>query len=390
MHPKNYPNIETFADFSAQFSDKAEQENFAMFRDLVDTRCQTIDIEKPWIGGHHYDSITFEQFAKQSGALPKTVEYANLWVRAMLGLDGSEVSALYFLHYCKSGGGFSQMRSDGKHGGQHLRSKTGSQPYSKGLAGLLTPGSVVLDTPVTAIHQTAAGAVVRTRNNLTLRCKKVIVSVPTPLYRDIEFRPPLSGAKLALSSSTRLGYFSKVILVYAAPWWTESGYAGLAHSFNISEDGKTGNGAGPISLIRDTSHPDAGVFCLTCFTVGNTGIEWSKLSAATRRREVLEHVARIYRDVDRNEIFKPVEVFEQEWAKEEFSKGSPCPVTPLGMLSASGHAIRDPVGHVHFVGTETAIEWKGYMEGAVRSGERGAAEVITALSEKAGATRANL
>ncbi len=96
-----------------------------MFRDLVETRCQTIDVEKPWVGGKHYDSMTFEEFAKQSGALPKTVEYANLWIRAMLGVDGSEISALYFLHYCKSGGGFVQMRSDGKHGGQHLRSKTG-------------------------------------------------------------------------------------------------------------------------------------------------------------------------------------------------------------------------------------------------------------------------
>jgi len=35
---------------------------------------------------------------------------------------------------------------------------------------------------------------------------------------------------------------------------------------------------------------------------------------------------------------------------------------------------------VHFVGTETAYEWKGYMDGAVRSGERGATEVVDALT----------
>ena len=109
-----------------QFESKEELESFDKFREVVEERCQTIDIEKPWLGeGKYYDSMTFDEFAKRSGASPKTVEYANLWVRAMVGIDGTEISALYFLHYCKSGGGFKQMRSDGKDGGQHLRSKTG-------------------------------------------------------------------------------------------------------------------------------------------------------------------------------------------------------------------------------------------------------------------------
>ncbi|KAK6365148.1 hypothetical protein LTS17_011626 [Exophiala oligosperma] len=372
------------------FSSQEELDNFAMFRDVVEARCQTIDIEKPWVTGKHYDSLTFEQFAKECGALPKTVEYANLWVRAMLGIDGSEISALYFLHYCKSGGGFVQMRSDGKHGGQHLRSKTGSQPYSEGLASLLTSGSVILSSPVAAIRQNAGGAVVTTTNNLSFRCKKVIVSVPTPLYRDITFSPALSGDKLALSSSTRLGYFAKVILVYAGPWWTESGLAGLAHSFNTSPDGKTGNGSGPVTLIRDTSDPEAGVYALTCFALANAGRDWSQLPAAARRKEVLDQVAQMYTGVDKELIYAPVELFEIEWAKEEFSKGCPCPVTAPGTMSSVGHAIRAPFGNVHFVGTETSVVWKGYMEGAVRSGERGAEEVVEALKEKKVGSRVNL
>ena len=39
----------------------------------------------------------------------------------MLGMEPSEVSALFFLEYCKSGGGIMQMRSDKKDGGQVLR-----------------------------------------------------------------------------------------------------------------------------------------------------------------------------------------------------------------------------------------------------------------------------
>jgi hypothetical protein len=40
-----------------------------------------------------------------------------------------------------------------------------------------------------------------------------------------------------------------------------------------------------------------------------------------------------------------------------------------------GPAIRRPVGRIHWAGTETATFWNGYMDGAVRSGERAAEEV---------------
>jgi monoamine oxidase len=35
-----------------------------------------------------------------------------------------------------------------------------------------------------------------------------------------------------------------------------------------------------------------------------------------------------------------------------------------------------PVGPIHWAGSEPASEWRSYMEGAVQSGERAAAEVL--------------
>ena len=43
---------------------------------------------------------------------------------------------------------------------------------------------------------------------------------------------------------------------------------------------------------------------------------------------------------------------------------------------AYGHALREPVGRIHWAGTETSTYWNGYMDGAIRSGERAAAEVL--------------
>lgn len=49
------------------------------------------------------------------------------------------------------------------------------------------------------------------------------------------------------------------------------------------------------------------------------------------------------------------------------------------MLLAYGPWIRQPVGRIHRAGSETSIYWNGYMDGAVRSGERAASEVLSAL-----------
>ena len=52
---------------------------------------------------------------------------------------------------------------------------------------------------------------------------------------------------------------------------------------------------------------------------------------------------------------------------------------PPGVLTDAGCALREPSGLVHWAGTETATRWTGYMDGAVRSGERAAEEVLAAL-----------
>jgi monoamine oxidase len=49
------------------------------------------------------------------------------------------------------------------------------------------------------------------------------------------------------------------------------------------------------------------------------------------------------------------------------------------VLVGFGTALRTPIGRIHWAGTETAEFWIGYMEGAVRSGERAASEVRAAL-----------
>jgi monoamine oxidase len=52
---------------------------------------------------------------------------------------------------------------------------------------------------------------------------------------------------------------------------------------------------------------------------------------------------------------------------------------PPGVWTDWGAALRTPVGRLHWAGTETSEVFMGYMDGAVRSGERAAAEVVSRL-----------
>jgi len=66
------------------------------------------------------------------------------------------------------------------------------------------------------------------------------------------------------------------------------------------------------------------------------------------------------------------------WWREPHSRGDVA-VPALGTWSSFGHSLREPVGSIHWAGSETAAEFAGQMEGALRSGRRAAEEVAASL-----------
>lgn len=327
--------------------------------------CHTIDLQnlakaRTSIGDH-----SVHQLVVSLGAGDRVQKMANIWTRAMLGKSAKDVSAVFFLMYCKAGGGFLQMRSDRKGGGQHLRLRNGMQSLSQGLAAALRPGSLFARHPVTSITQTRTGrCIVTTKNGKQFVGGKVILSVPTPLYQTIRFSPSLSSDKQTIASKSSLGSYAKSILLYSAPWWRDRGLCGLGQILE-----------GPVAITRDTSSDADEVYALTCFIVGHEGQLWGQLSAPERQKTVLEQIDALFAQ----KCPSPTQILEQNWNAEEYSQGAPCPVIPVELMSVLDRDQWQPEGHLHFIGTETSPIWKGYMEGALQSGERGASEVLEAL-----------
>jgi monoamine oxidase len=75
----------------------------------------------------------------------------------------------------------------------------------------------------------------------------------------------------------------------------------------------------------------------------------------------------------------PIEYLDHCWGAESFAPGGPTAAVPPGAWTEFGPLLREPVGPLHWASTETADEWTGFLDGAVRSGQRAAAEVAAAL-----------
>lgn len=308
--------------------------------------------------------MTFLAYLNTLNANEQAIATASIWTRAMLGQEPEDVSALYFLNYCKSGGGLLQMRSDRRDGAQYLRLRQGTQSLAHTLVKALPAETVRLSSPVTAVHQQSEGPVVIQTPNGVVPASRVISSMPATVLRTIDFQPPLPARKQLLVDSFHYGYYTKVMIVFRSAFWIARGFCGLVQSFN-----------GPVSVIRDSSIPQDNKWVLTCFISGDSGRRWSQLDDKERENSLLDHVGDIYGN--RELVHQEALAMEgHEWVKEQYSGfGCPCPSLSPGVLTAAGDALREPFQKIHFVGTETAAEWKGYMEGAIRSGERGAEEV---------------
>ena len=89
--------------------------------------------------------------------------------------------------------------------------------------------------------------------------------------------------------------------------------------------------------------------------------------------------ARPVREVLRRGSAAATGFFETFWSGDEWARGCPVGIPSTGALLAYGPWLRQPAGRIHWAGTETSNYWNGYMDGAVRSGERASGEVLNGL-----------
>ncbi len=156
----------------------------------------------------------------------------------------------------------------------------------------------------------------------------------------------------------------KAQAIYDEPFWRAKGLTGAGMHTQL-----------PVSITVDNSPQDGTPGVLCGFIDGRNARRLGEEDAAERRRVVLDAFARHFGP----RAASPREYVEMDWTAEEWTRGCYGAHFPPGVWTEYGPTLRAPVGRLHWAGTETSPIWNGYMEGAVRSGERAAREVLASL-----------
>lgn len=323
-----------------------------------------VDLDRPWETPRaaDLDGQTLRTWVHRNLRTPQGRAYFELYCEAVFAADLADVSLLHALFYTLSGTDMDTLMAVDR-GAQQDRVDGGSWLVSQRMAAALGD-AVVLGASVRGIAQDDHGVTVTTRDGATHRGARVVVTLPPALAGRLDYQPLLPPWRDQLTQKTPAGSVLKLYAVYDEPFWRADGL-----------NGQAGSDEGPVKVVFDNTPPGYDRGILMGFLEGEAARRMSRRTPEERRAAFASCLVRYFgpRAAD------PVEYHERDWTAEEFSRGCYGAHFAPGVWTGFGPALREPVGRIHWAGTECAPVGNGYMEGAVRSGEATSAEVAALL-----------
>jgi monoamine oxidase len=335
----------------------------------LDQMASTINLDAPWESPNaaEYDGQTFETWKQDNVKTPNGQFLLDVACTSVFSVEPRDVSLLFVLFYIAAAGnestpGTLERLVTTAPGAQSDRIVGGTQLIPIRMAQQLGK-RVVTGSPVRKITQKSDRVQVDS-DKLTAIGQRVIVAIPPPLAGRLQYSPALPALRDQLTQRFPLGSVMKVIAIYDKPFWRDAGWTGQV----VSD-------TGPAQVTFDNTPPEGSPGALMAFVEASTSRQLNDVSPDELKAKVLDNFATYYGDAARN----PTAFIEKRWDNDVWHRGCPVCVPGPGVLLDFGKAIRTPVGRIHWAGTETATYWNGYMDGAVRSGERASEEVAKLL-----------
>ncbi|MGA5496794.1 flavin monoamine oxidase family protein [Streptomyces cinereoruber] len=304
------------------------------------------------------DSMSLGEWLTAKHALKDTRKFLTMFSLVQWGAPVSDVSLFNALRYIKNLGGIEFMLTV-EGGDQQDRVLGTTHSLVSKLADTLED-RVIVNSPVERITTVGDRVTVETGRH-TIEARYVIVTA-SPTHRStIKFTPALPQRHYGLSRSWRLGALSKAFVAYDRPFWRNEGLSGEGMSDNET-----------VFLTFDVS-PSAdgpGILMVFCDARGFDAYDEDE-----RRRRVVKHLVHMFGERARH----AVDYTDFSWGNDVFAAGGPNPAVGPKAWTTFGPYLREPVGLVHWAGSETADETSGSMNGAMLSGRRAASEVAARL-----------
>ncbi|CAM5476736.1 flavin monoamine oxidase family protein [Streptomyces aurantiogriseus] len=349
--------------------DAAGLANAAIVQATLDDMAKQIPVDAPWTAAKaaEWDRQTFETWLRANAVVPSAKFLLDVACTSIFSAEPRELSLLFVLFYIAAAGdasnpGTLERLTETANGAQELRFVGGSQLVPIKLAATLGD-RVVLNAPVRTITRSGSKYVV-TADGATVTARKVVVAVPPPIAARITYDPLLPAARDQLTQRLPMASVGKAIAIYDTPFWRADGL-----------NGQVVSDTGVISSTFDNSPPDASYGALMGFIEADKARALDAASEAEVRAAVLKDYVTYFGE----KAASPTSFVLQRWNNEGYTRGGPVSIAAPGVLTQYGPALRRPVGGIHWAGTETSTYWMGFMDGAVRSGERVAQEVLAVL-----------
>lgn len=328
----------------------------------IERMVRSVPAEAPWAAprAREWDAETLASWCRRNTATRGTRELIALGVECAFCATPGELSLLHVLYYSKATGGFLYL-FDVSGGIQRYRFDGGAFSIPMRLAEMLAD-DVHLGMRVRTVERRSDSVVVR-GDGFEARARQAVVAIPVTLAGRLAYEPALPGWRDQLMQRMPAGAAIKCLAVYDEPFWRAAGLSGQATSLDA-----------PVRVSFDTSPRSGSPGVLSAFVTGSAARAMMRRGPADRRTAVLATLARWFGPRAGN----PRDYVEQNWLDEEFTRGCYHGFAAPGMYTGYGPALREPIGRIHWAGTETGVHQMGSMGGAVDSGRRVAREILAA------------
>ncbi len=328
----------------------------------VDRLAKRVPLDAPWTApkAAEWDATTLAEFLDRTRISSRIGR--DLFTMAIRGLftgDLADTSFLDLLMLVRGHGSINTLLSI-EDGAQENLVEGGAGTMARLMAAELGD-AVRLQAPVRAVAGREDRVDVEA-DGVSVTARRAVIAIPPALTNEIAFNPALPPDRAELYRKAVAGPESKTLMVYEEPFWRTDGFSGQsAEPGSVSE------------VTLDASPISGRPGVIASFAFGAVAAAVDDLDPAERRQLVLERLAARFGP----RAASPVALIETQWWKEDWTRGCSMAHFPPGLLTSRGHLLREPWGRIHWAGTETSVISHGAIDGAVRSGERAAAEILT-------------
>ena len=328
----------------------------------------TIPLDAPWDAPDavRFDHTTMDAWLQANVEHDGARRFLFAVVETLYVRPPIETSVLDFLVHARAAGSLIEAMSV-EGGTQQARIAGGPQAVTQRLAGELGD-RVVLGSPVWRIRSTRDGVAVDTAG-ATHAAQRVIVAMAPLLASRILVEPPVPALRDGLAQRMPHGSVIKIQALYREPFWRADGLSGTGFTTD-----------GPVSFVADGSPADGQRGVLVGFIESRQARALADASEERVRATALDGLAAFFGDGARS----PEDLNVVDWSADPWTRGCYSGHVAPGAWTSFGRALREPCGPIHWAGTETAVRMCGYIDGAIESGHRAAAEVLAALGSPSG------